>query len=105
MNLTHEQSARLNHDFATSLNALLVEIRGRAVNAFNHDMERNVPAGTVTPDEVVEHAIRAGLVSAMSAFHHFGIEPSIQLAAEILEDVNAHREAAPLFAILKEGAK
>lgn len=105
MKLTAQQTKLLNIEFATKLDALLAGIRAKAVAQFAYNVETNVPADILDPAEVVEHAVLHGIVSAASAYNDYGIEPSIRLAAEILEDVNAHTEAAPLFAILKEGAK
>lgn len=105
MKLTAQQTKLLHIEFSTKLDALLAAIRTKAVAQFAYNVETNVPSDILDPAEVVEHAVLHGIVSAASAYNDYGIEPSIRLAAEILEDVNAHSEAAPLFAALKEGAK
>lgn len=104
MKLTAQQTKLLNIEFATKLNDLLAGIRAKAVAQFAYNVETNVPADIIAPDAAVEHAIRQGVVSAMSAFHHFDIDAAVNFAADILEDVNAHTESAQVRGLVG-GAK
>lgn len=79
--------------FNAELGKLLAHVSVTAVRHF----ERRIEEGTAIASEVVEASIRRALVSGWSHVHGYGIEPSLLLAAELLEDVNAHTEAAPLF--------
>jgi hypothetical protein len=86
--------------FAADLNSLILAIRDKAMSQFEYNVNTNLPLEILTVDQLATHAVNCGLVSAISARHHFGIEPTIELAADLLEDVNAHSEAALLRATL-----
>jgi|GEM_PF-4119715 len=89
-------TTQMTAQFSTELNGLLLNIRNRAMEQFTYNLETNIPRGSLTPAEAVNQAIQCGVVAAMSLRHDFCIEPSLQLAHAILEDVNAHTEAAAL---------
>ena len=99
--LTAAQTSRLKFEVHARLDQVLATLRARANGQFKYSLRTNVPKGILTPVEVIDNAIRQGFVSAATQFNDCGIEPSIQLAAELLEDVNAHAEAAPLFVAIK----
>jgi hypothetical protein len=105
MKPTKTELASATEAFTSDLNELLRSIRDRAVAQFGYNLDSNVPAGIMQVSEAPAQAIRSGIVSACSKLNGYGIEPSIHLAASILEDVNAHREAAPLFESIKEWRK
>lgn len=98
MKTTSNQIKEQSEKFSNDLNALLLAIRDRALAQFQYNIERNIPAGILKVEEVAENAINHGIVSAVSKMNDFSIEPQIKLCAELLEDVNAHSEAAELYA-------
>ena len=100
--LTDEQALKLNEEFSSMLNIVLQKFRTRALSQFQYSINTNVPLGILKPGEVVDDAIITGFVGGSAAFGDFSIEPTVLLAARLLEDVNAHTEAAPLFALLKK---
>lgn len=96
MQITQAKKTALQAQFSNELNQLLCSIRENALNQFEYNLKQNIPRDILQPDEVVGQAISHGVVSAISRRNDWGIEPSIQFAHDILEDVNAHIEAAAL---------
>ena len=92
------------NEFAAGLNTLLINIRDKAMSQFDYSVRENVPRGILPVEQIAGHAINHGVVSAMSQRNQWGIEPSIEFAADVLEDVNAHTEAAMLRDTLKQYA-
>jgi len=60
-----------------------------------YDHLHNVPMGTIRAcDLTVDHAILGGTVHAVGAFLKWDIGAAMEFAADVLDDVNAHPEAA-----------
>ena len=91
-------------EFSAGLNTLLTNIRDKAMAQFDYSVRENVPRGILPVEQIAGHAINHGVVSAMSQRNQWGIEPTIEFAADCLEDVNAHTEAAMLRDTLKQYA-
>ncbi len=100
MKITNDQTKQLTAEFSNELNALLLDIRDKAVKQFEYNLTVNIPRDILASGEVVEQAIECGLVASWSKRNEWSIEPSIKLAHHILEDVNAHDEAAVLAKFL-----
>lgn len=67
----------------------------RASNQAAYDLIRNVPAGIMSRAEATpERAVHVGLVGTCGAFVKWDPAKALELCADILEDVNAHQEAA-----------
>lgn len=88
---------RLHAQFTERLEKVLASIRSSAHGQFAYNVGENVPRGILTPAEVVDHAIAHGAVVGLSAdLCDYGIEPTVSLAVDLLENVNAHTEARAL---------
>jgi len=87
--------------FDVELADLLATIKDKAQRQYAHSIKNNIPAGILTAAEVIPNALAHGIVSTWSERNGWAIEPALQLAAELLEDVNAHEEAAYLYAKLE----
>lgn len=74
------------------------ELQRKIISQAFYDLMNNVPTGTISSDEVDsgEHAIKSGISSAIGAYVKWDINRAMEIAASILEDVNAHSEAQML---------
>jgi hypothetical protein len=99
---TKMDSVRASLELHAILHPFLIDVLEKAEAQLQHSLTTNVPKGILKREDIVENAFRHGLVSAFSKLNQWGIEPSVQLAAELLEDVNAHSLARPLFDELKK---
>lgn len=95
--------AQRAQEFSDKLSALLTRIRERAISQFGYNESVNIPAGRMKPDEAVENGVMRGVVSGLANYHGYGVEPCIQFAADLLEDVNAHTECAVVTKMLEPG--
>lgn len=86
--------------FKSELAALLASIEEKANKQFTYNEERNIPQGIIAVQDSIRVAINHGVISALSARHRWAHDSTIELAADLLEDVNAHAEAAQLRASL-----
>lgn len=96
--LNSQDRLKLAAQFKLELDRLIEQIAERANSQFTYNLNTNIPAGILEPSEIVKNAVERGIISAVSSRNEFCIEPTLQFAGELLEDVNAHREAAELFA-------
>ncbi|MDE2105878.1 MAG: hypothetical protein KGL39_52130 [Patescibacteria group bacterium] len=82
------------------IEAFLALVRDRIYKQYEYDCTKNVECGVTTLAEAQtgENAIKCGLVSAVGHLVKWSVEDAIEIAADILEDVNAHPEAAELRA-------
>lgn len=96
MKLTVAQSQALKAEFAVKLEKLLTAIAEKAQRQFDYSLLTNVPKGVLKSDEIVDNAIDSGLVGGASHISEWGVEKTISLALDILEDSNCHTEARAL---------
>ncbi len=75
---------------------MLAEIKTAAEGQFNYNEEVNLKRGIVLPEDSVEHAIKNGVVHAISAHLKWDCEKAIDWAHTILEDSNCTNEAMAL---------
>ena len=101
---TKNQIAAAHAEFSARLNSLLQSIRDSALSQFEYNLKENIGRGILTVGECAEHAVAQGVVSGVSKMHKWDINQQIELAAKMLEDVNAHREAAILFKMVEAEA-
>lgn len=73
----------------------------RATNAAAYNLLNNVPTGIMTQKHATpEVAIQRALVSTCSNFLQYDIGATLALCAELLEDVNAHKESDEVLKML-----
>lgn len=83
-------------EFQVQLSTLLSLIKSKAETQFKYNIETNVPSKILRLSDCVENAIHHSLVSTFSEVNDWDILASLDLAADLLEDVNAHSEAKRL---------
>lgn len=83
--------------FTALLNQFLTEAAKRAMAQHEYNQRVNIPGGIVSAADAPLNAVVHGIVSAWNAIHHWSCEPAALLAHDVLEDVNMHSEAAPLW--------
>lgn len=98
MNITASSRNELETNFQTELAKFIKSISEKANAQFLYNLNTNIPSDITKPEDAVDQAIECGIVSAISEKSEWALEPSIQIAHRILEDVNAHSEAAALIA-------
>lgn len=77
------------------------EVTAKCFSQSHHDLLVNVPTGTTSHWEATgEAAIRRAIPGICGAFVKWDINAAIELAADILDDVNAHGEAQKVRAML-----
>ena len=78
----------------------LATVRERIYSQHEYDCTKNVESGIMTAAEAAtgDNAIKSGLVSAIGGLVEWSVDGAIEIAADILEDVNAHTEATELRA-------
>lgn len=94
-----QQTEQAVANFNAQLDALLLAIREKAQRQFDYNIARNVGNG-MSLEAAAPHALEKAIVATCSARNHYDIEATIKLAANMLEDVNAHGEADELRAKL-----
>lgn len=87
--------------FSKNLEALVKSITEKATQQFLYNENTNIPQKILHSQESVSHAIKQGLVSAISQMHEYTINPQVEFCVDLLEDVNAHQEAAKLSTTLQ----
>jgi len=78
--------------------ALAQSINAKAAAQYEYSVEENIPRGILKEDEVGDHAIQHGIVTALTARAEWEIPVLLELCADIMEDVNDHETAAELRA-------
>jgi len=68
-------------------------IATRICEQLAYNLDKNIPLGIVEEDDAVSHAVRNGLVSALGRHLQWDVNEALSLCADILEDVNAHKES------------
>jgi hypothetical protein len=83
------------------ISAFCADLEKRAISQLRYDLESNVQFGILTPEEALQgsHALKIGIVGAISSLVSFDICAALEFAADIAENVNAHREAAQIRAM------
>lgn len=89
--------SRIN-TFNETLENFLARVTTDAGRIFQH-LETGKPGLDDLP-KISDQAIRQALINALNRQHGYSIEPAIAIAADILEDVNAHPEAAQVRELL-----
>lgn len=79
---------------------LCATIVKRATSQAMYDNFTNVPAGIIQPSEVGPESLRRALPGALGTYLEWDVIDALQLAADILEDVNAHDECAKVLAMI-----
>lgn len=86
----------LEHIEAERIGKFIGALATKAYNQLSHDIYTNVPTGIMSRDEVSGHALKSAIASALGELNHWDIYATLEMCAEILEDVNAHPEAKML---------
>jgi hypothetical protein len=95
---TNEQ---IKMEAADKLSTLMLSIADSVKSQLLYNITENIPRGIIKADEASDHAINSGLVSALGKHLQWDVYGAMELAADILEDVNAHSEAAKIRQSLK----
>lgn len=85
--------SELFHNGSIATGELVAKITEKIISQLSYNIMNNVPLGIVSEKECVNHAIKTGLVSAIGNHVQWDIVEALELCADILEDVNAHKEA------------
>lgn len=101
--LTAKEALSLHAELCEKIDAVTSVIRERAIAQLNYNICANLPKGILSQNQLVENAVNVGFTTGAAQIHEFGCQPAIQLAYDILEDCNCHREAAALLAEAKKG--
>jgi hypothetical protein len=83
----------LNHSHPDLLHWFARVEHSAATAQFKYSVKKNLPYGIHTREDIVERCVNHGIVAAISTHYQWGVEPVVELAADMLEDVNAHTEA------------
>lgn len=93
------------------ISAFLASVSEKIHGNLVHNLLANKPHGIRIEGSAAENAIKSGTISALSALIKWDIGAAEELAGDMLEDVNAHPEAAlvrggaaDLIAALEEAA-
>lgn len=74
----------------------------KALGRLKYNLEENLPKGIMTLEQIKGDSVKSGLVSSIGTFIKWDIYQAMELCADILEDVNAHKEAQVLRVMLAE---
>ena len=72
---------------------IIATISHKITQQLTYNLLYNIPTGNLKPEEITQHAIKTGLVTAIGIMHDWDIDSTITFAADLLDDVNAHEEA------------
>lgn len=76
------------------------QVHARTVEQATHDLLTNIPCGILRDNEATpQRALLTALVSAIGSELSWDIPAALELCADILDDVNAHDEAAAVRAM------
>jgi hypothetical protein len=100
---TANEALSLHAELSKKIEAITSVIRERAIAQLNYNVSTNLPKGILSQDQLVENAVSTGFTAGAAQIHEFGCDTAIQLAYDILEDANCHREAGALLAEAKKG--
>ncbi len=101
--LTANEALSVHAELNEKIEAVTAIIRKRAFAQLSYNVCTNLPSCILNKAQLLEDAVRTGFTAGAAQIHEFGCEPAIQLAYDILEDCNCHREAAALLAGAKKG--
>ena len=102
MNAAAKWNQHRTEEFQAALAQLLAKIKTAAEDQFLYNEKENLPRGIVKPEYSYEHAIKNGVVAAMSSRNRYCCEKAVELAIHILEDSNCHGEAKALSEVSSE---
>lgn len=84
----------------TEIEEFLSKLRTYATGQAAYNLGTNVPKGILTAEQATaSHAIKSGVVHAIGELIGWSVDDAIDFAANILEDSNAHDEAASVRAM------
>ena len=72
-------------------------VLGVATHQATYHLLTNLPCNVIEPwEDIPADSLRTGIVNALGKYVGWGIGEALELCADILEDVNAHKVAATL---------
>lgn len=86
----------LQHIESEKIGKFIGMLSEKAFNQLTYDIYTNVPTGVMSRQEVSGNALRSAISSACGVLNQWDIYSTLELCADILEDVNAHPEAKML---------
>lgn len=90
----HDVDIRLSEQFKV-IGEFFGKAQSYASGQATYSQITNVPCGILSHEQAnAAHAIKSGVIRAMGELLEWSIDDAIEFAADILEDSNAHSEAA-----------
>lgn len=90
--------------FNSELDFLLTEIKKKAQNQFEYNLNTNIPnkIADITLDNAGQQAINHGFSSGFNTINKWDCDKAVRIAFDILEDCNFHEAAKTLVQFIPE---
>lgn len=90
--------------FSAALSDFLLQVREKSLAQFQYNLSENVPSGRMEIENCAEQALNTGIVSAMGGRVGFCVIATLEMCGDLLENVNAHSDAAMIRELAKKEA-
>lgn len=89
-------SSEIFREESKKIGAFAADFTKNAIEQLSYDVLTNLPTGILNRSTIKNHALNSAIVSAISSMLKWDITETMEFCADLLEDVNAHTEAAEM---------
>lgn len=91
---------KIQREETKKIGAFMAMFMEKAMSQLRYDIEQNIPKGYLGVEGIRDHALKSAIASSIGTYLEWSIDPALQMCVDILEDVNAHKEAAKVNAMI-----